>query len=219
MEQWLRNDKVYQDICIKNYKEYLIVDSQITKLLSIIKPTEDASSENKDYYDLFSELSQLLDKQEEIAVVIIVFAALSLEGLINHIGILGLGKSHYEKYLDKLSMCSKWVVIPKLVFGCELQTNVESFQLLTKLEKKRNGLVHFKSRKITNDSVKPIQQESLDLTNDVKDAVKSIISVQSDFDKLQIQKNNQLIYFRYSYLLEDEDISSLFKKKKDVQDQ
>lgn len=54
-----------------------------------------------------------------------------------------------KKYVDKLDFLSKWVLIPKLITGKDFPTDSQAYELLVKLKKARNDLVHFKTRTLS----------------------------------------------------------------------
>ena len=47
--------------------------------------------------------------------------------------------------LDKLDTLSKWIIVPKLITGRELPRQQKWFELLKKLIKARNSIIHHKS--------------------------------------------------------------------------
>jgi hypothetical protein len=68
-----------------------------------------------------------------------------------------------KKYVDKLEFLSKWVVIPKIVTGKQFPTDSQAFELLGKLKKTRNDIVHFKTRKISyNKTTTDIKSKFID---------------------------------------------------------
>ena len=93
----------------------------------------------------WSDISREMNKHSRI---VIVFCALSLEAFINDYAIEHLSKSYLEKYLDKLGLYAKWVVIPRLLTGSQLPTGAKPMQDLDWLIKERNRLVHFKTENL-----------------------------------------------------------------------
>jgi hypothetical protein len=82
----------------------------------------------------------------EFALVVIVFSAFTLEAYINHYGISRLSKNYFTKYLDKLDLVAKWLVVPRIVTGQELDPGSRAMQDLSWLVCLRNRLAHFKSK-------------------------------------------------------------------------
>lgn len=84
---------------------------------------------------------------QRAAMVSVIFSALTLEAFINNYAIEKFSKSYFNNHLDKLSPVSKWIVIPKLITGNSLNTEGQPYELLKKLFKLRDKLVHYKTRK------------------------------------------------------------------------
>jgi hypothetical protein len=57
------------------------------------------------------------DEIEEIVSIVIVFSAPTLEAYINPYGITRISGNYFSKYLDRLSVAAKWIIIPKVVTG------------------------------------------------------------------------------------------------------
>jgi len=88
------------------------------------------------------------------ALVVIIFATLSVEAYINDYAITHLSKNYLESHLDKLDLSSKWLIIPRLVTGKQLDSGSKPMQDLSSLIALRNKLVHYKSRKLRVDKIK-----------------------------------------------------------------
>jgi mevalonate kinase len=69
-----------------------------------------------------------------------------LESFIYDYAAHNLSDIYVKKYLDKLGLKSKWLIIPRLVTGKDFPTDSKAFQGLQKLIEERNKLVHYKSR-------------------------------------------------------------------------
>jgi len=93
------------------------------------------------------------DAIERFAIVVILFCALAAEAFINDYGIENCSKNYFKKYLDKLDLISKWIIIPRMVTGEELDPGSKIMQDLSWLVGLRNKLVHSKSRKIPIDKI------------------------------------------------------------------
>jgi hypothetical protein len=78
----------------------------------------------------------------------IVFGALCLEAFIYDYAAHNFSDTYARKYLDKLDLRSKWVVIPKLVTGKKFPKERQVFEHLGELIEARNELVHAKSRRM-----------------------------------------------------------------------
>lgn len=97
----------------------------------------------------FSKLQFQLNKFWPIATA---FGVMCLESFIYDYAAHNFTDSFSKKYLDKLDLLSKWVVIPRLVINKEFPTNSQAFQYLNALIKERNSLiVHPKSKPLFDD--------------------------------------------------------------------
>jgi len=101
----------------------------------------------------------------------VVFLAMYCEAYIWDLGASILGDQYAKKYLDKLDTFSKWVVIPRMLFGKGLDTGHHSMEKLRELIRWRNEFVHAKSKDATDlqrnlakfqDDFKPLD-EKIDL--------------------------------------------------------
>ena len=90
----------------------------------------------------------------ELALIVIIFSAFTLEAFINHYGISFLSRKYFSKYLDKLDLFSKWLVIPRIVTVKKLNPGSATMQDLSWLISLRNRLAHFKSKTITVEEMK-----------------------------------------------------------------
>lgn len=81
------------------------------------------------------------------AMVSVIFSALTLEAFINNYAIERFSRNYFDNHLDKLSPVSKWIVIPKLVTGNEINSDGQPYEKLKNLFKHRDKLVHYKTRK------------------------------------------------------------------------
>jgi hypothetical protein len=102
-----------------------------------------------------------VDRQCEInaeiqrhAMSAVTFSAMALESYINLYGAENFGATYFEKYLDKLELRSKWVIVPRLVTGKALDTASHAFSLFSDLVGLRNRLVHDKPRTRCVDEVR-----------------------------------------------------------------
>ena len=84
---------------------------------------------------------------QRAAMVSVVFSALTLEAFINNYGLEHFSRNYFDKHLDKLPAVSKWIVIPKLAIGKEIDSDSRSYEQLKRLFKRRDRLVHYKTKK------------------------------------------------------------------------
>jgi hypothetical protein len=84
---------------------------------------------------------------------VIVFCAFALEAFINDYAISGLSRNYLSKYLDKLDVVAKWMVIPRLVARKGLDPGSRPLQDVAWLVELRNRLAHYKSKDLTIDQI------------------------------------------------------------------
>lgn len=96
----------------------------------------------------FEEINALLSYSQEIerlSLIAIVFAALAAEAFINDYAIRQTSKSFFSKHLDRLDPVSKWIIVPRLVTGKQIDTGSRGADLYRQLATLRNRLVHWKT--------------------------------------------------------------------------
>lgn len=129
-------------------------------------------------------------QNEYSKIKVIVFSGLFLEAVINDYGASNLSDTYFKKHLDKLRFVSKWAIIPKLITGKKFPTDSQAFELLVKLNKSRNYLVHYKTRKIPDtyeEYMEFIQKENIEI-NRVEDAYKCIAKCLLELSKIDNTK-------------------------------
>lgn len=92
---------------------------------------------------------EYIKKEEELhknCIITITFAAMSLESFIYDYTACVLGDEYTKKYIDRLDVIAKWVIVPKIIAGKEIPRNKHCFELLKQTIKLRNNFVHSKSR-------------------------------------------------------------------------
>ncbi len=97
---------------------------------------ERSQSDNKDEP---SAKRRLEDERQKCEAIIIVFAVMCLEAFINDYGINRLSAQYMKKYIDKLGVVEKWVIVPQMVTSKDFRSYLGE---LPNLVKARNALVH-----------------------------------------------------------------------------
>ena len=87
---------------------------------------------------------------DEHATITIVFACAACELYINDAGARLLGDTYYKKYLERFDLKAKWVLVPRLVAGIEVDLGSRAFQLLAHVIEARNDLMHPKSSSVAS---------------------------------------------------------------------
>ncbi len=88
------------------------------------------------------ETRELLD---EHAAIVVVFSCAAAELYINDAAARLLGDTYFETHIDRLDLISKWVLVPRLVNGYELDRGAAAYNFLRLTVALRNQLMHPKS--------------------------------------------------------------------------
>lgn len=158
----------YAQIALENYTSVQLL---VEKRNAIDDKYDTQGQISEDEANEWGEYRSEINKYSRI---VIVFCALSSEAFINDYAIRHLSKSYLEKYLDKLNLYSKWVVIPRLLTDSQLDTSVQPMQDLDWLIKERNSLVHVKTQMVKASEL----GDKLNLYNE-KTAKKAILTVKN----------------------------------------
>lgn len=137
------------------WKIAIINHSQTTKCCMKLDKIKDQEELNKK-----EEIDYICIQSAEIqrcSMITVVFCIMTLESFINEYAIVNLSKSYFKNYLDKLDLKAKWIIIPKLITGNQIDTGSEAFELFLKTLKIRHKIVHDKT-KIINVS-KPFEYD------------------------------------------------------------
>jgi len=86
--------------------------------------------------------------------------------------------------LDKLDVLSKWIVIPRITTGTQLDPGSKALQDLDWLTELRNKLVHYKSKKI---EVEQIQTTDFLWESDAKRAIETVINLALELNNIDAQ--------------------------------
>ena len=117
---------------------------EVNELSETLKNMEGYEAE----YFLSKKLAPAKNKLSNYCSVALVFSALAIEGYIYDYAVRKLTDKFVDSHLEKLDVVSKWVVIPKLTTGKDFPKDGQAFNLLRKLVRNRNYLVHNKSVKL-----------------------------------------------------------------------
>ncbi len=160
---------VYFDFCESAYSKHLV------------KLDEMAQAENE-------QKEEELDSDAfEQGIKTIIFAALCVEAAINDYGAWQLGDSYFKAHLNNLDVTSKWVVVPRLVCGKQINKEGPGYGHLVSLVKARNELIHNQSRdfKVTDPSLpKLLEKRSREFEASVHKAYRALLLLSLEFDHL-----------------------------------
>jgi hypothetical protein len=166
----------YEDffhVAIDTYNEIIKLEKELNNI--------SRSKVEKSSDDFVDKVAEKNDRIGRLALVVIIFCAASLEAYINHYAISHLSKNYFETYLDKLNLRSKWVVIPRIINGTQLNTGSKAIQELSWLIKLRNELMHYKSRKI---EIHNIKETDFLYEKDAKRAINAVKKLAQELHKI-----------------------------------
>ncbi|GDY24895.1 hypothetical protein AHAT_07850 [Agarivorans sp. Toyoura001] len=179
-----RNFFARTQVMTRTYRDIAEVEYTSCMLIEELPDTEDEE-------EMHSRSSQTTKH----AIQTIVFSAMSIEAAINNYAGTHLGDKYFESHLSSLDVVSKWIVIPKLVCGNEIDKSSAAFGALKALIRARNQLVHSKSRKLEPTSPKLIEQlesASEKFTQDFRNSLKALYLLAMEMDFVVGQQHNPL---------------------------
>ena len=163
---------------------YNIAEDAYESFLAEIESLLPAPGENDDP-------SEALEQDQRILVSgikTIVFSAMCIETTAFDFAASQLGDEFVEKYLDKLDIIAKWVVVPKLVSGRTLKADGPAINGLRSLVRSRNSLVHHKSLPYNSDPdgeiIKAANKASEAFPTNVHNAFKTLILLSLELNEL-----------------------------------
>jgi len=168
------------NIALDTYKEITKLEKEHSEIQLRL---QQAGKSSDAIVDLLAEKN---DRIGRLTLIVVVFCATSLEAYINDYAIDHLSKSYFSRYLDKLDLLSKWIVIPRITTGTQLNTGSKPVQDLSWLINLRNGLVHYKTK------VKEIEQlQTTDFLwfNDAKRAIDTVRNLVLELKKIDKKVN------------------------------
>lgn len=177
------------------YKTFIMYEKQLLGAINhfenkeipeLVEMLKKANIKYEKPYDSFYMATPLVKYVSEYAVAVIVFAAFYLEGYIYQYATKHLSSTYFKKYLDKLSLNAKYVVIPELVTGKKMNAGSKAFQMLADLVSTRNGLAHPKpTRNNSSDYSEEEKEEFFDLIKNAHLAFRTIKEILEEIDKLE----------------------------------
>jgi len=162
-------------IAIDTYKEIVKLEKEHSELQVNMSESEKSSD------NFVDKVAEKNDRIGRLVLIVVVFCATSLEAYINHYAISHLSKNYLKTYLDKLDLLSKWIVIPRITTGTQLDAGSRPLQDLSWLITLRNKLVHYKSRTV---SIEEIKDTDFLWENDAKRAIETVKNLAQELKKI-----------------------------------
>lgn len=133
------------DDCLKKVKAYPATSEPLRARMKQLREAN-VDLDHADWDDVIDALLQASFEAMREAVSATVFAAMAAESFIFEYGAERLGDGYVRDHLDNLKLEAKWLIYPRLVCGRSLDNGGRAMDLLRKLVKSRNRLVHYKRR-------------------------------------------------------------------------
>lgn len=128
---------------------------------------------------------EIIRKMKHEEFIAVTFAAMFLECIIWDYAAVNTSQSLIEDYLSKINLIGKWKIIPKLVNN-DKNINYDSITiaLLKKLIKRRNDIIHSKSKPVpdTYDEIK--KEENKDLAISMNETVECVLRCMNELKKI-----------------------------------
>lgn len=121
-----------------SYTYFYISEVAYSNYIKLLDDLEGATDEIK----RFEIENSIFDE----GVKTIIFSALSVESAINDYAAWQLGDKYFDDHISSMDVVSKWIVVPKLVYGSSIDKSGPAYSALKHLIKSRNELIHNKSR-------------------------------------------------------------------------
>lgn len=172
------------------------VDILRARLNEALSGADDPHDPPMAFYELWTELDPVEEERDQCCIVACVFTALYFEALIYDYAASCLGDKYVLDHLDKLDFISKWVVIPRLTVGKEIDKSKSAFSSLKRLHRDRNSLVHLKSRPMNfapEETIRHLKAREADVKESVRNChfaleniPKELFELDPEHPKLQL---------------------------------
>lgn len=126
---------------------------------------------NDDVADEVKQVLELYEKREREAAIAITFAGMCVEAFMYNYAAKHLGDNYAKTHTDKLDICSKILILPRLICGKEIDKSSEVYSRIKRLVKDRNDLVHFKSKGFGPTDMCKINEFHEELNNKYREGV------------------------------------------------
>ncbi len=123
------------------------VDYLANEIISL-RASKEKGKKTKSWPELFVEQENNRQHMRKNCLVAITFAAMFLESVIWDYAAINTSQNLAKEHLSKIDLVGKWKVVPKLVNSKKVSIGSRAIELLKKLNKERNKIVHSKSKPV-----------------------------------------------------------------------
>lgn len=131
-------------IFLKNHDKYLAETAEVERLEKLMEDDKDLN--------LIPQMFAAQHSRFEAGVVTLLSATSLLERVLYEFACSHIHFKSYEENLDRLKLESKWLILPKLCAGVQLDEDSSEINELRQLVKARNAVVHPKVQFIRADT-------------------------------------------------------------------
>ena len=135
---------------------------------------EDGSPEWEAWMLRQHDASPLEEKVAQHGAITIVCACAAAEFYINDAAARLLGDTYFENHVDRLELLSKWVLVPRLATGHQLDRGGQAYERLKALAGARNDLMHPKSRDGSGEGVITAMSKKNRIAESARQAVEAL---------------------------------------------
>ncbi len=133
---WLVNDRRYFE------NAHTLLDELVSVVEEVNRQWPKPLSESVKEHETTAAHWRLARKRDLLSDSVKVFAAMSAEAFLNFYGVLRLGPSNFDKKIERLGPVDKLKKLFKLCDGIALKDDDALVQVLDRIAKRRNNLVH-----------------------------------------------------------------------------
>jgi len=170
---------------LAHHEDFFVIASQHNAHVKHLVAERDTRQGKDDLaVDFVCEKNTAIQREAMVAVI---FSALALEAFINYYAIEYTSGNYFKNHLERLDPVTKWVLIPKLISGRQIDTGGQAYEKLTWLFGLRNNLVHYKFRRkaishFTEEKDWVTENHSADAIITVQCIMEELHSIDNDVD-------------------------------------
>lgn len=134
----------FYQISIEQYEIYVISRKELDEVANHEKSFDILSHSPEE--DI--KFKNLYDKTISSAISFIVFQAFAVEAYMNFYGAKKIGDKEFISHYDRISIIDKIVIVSKIATSKDFPKGEHVFELVRRLFRQRDKLVHYKSKAI-----------------------------------------------------------------------